>query len=70
MFFLSGKGCSEFPKRMLISIGILRTDEEIEILKKYGNDVPPGLLDRSKIAIRSKLQKLKEQGYTDGIKRV
>ena len=23
MFFLSGKGCSEFPKRMLISIGIL-----------------------------------------------
>ena len=24
MFFLSGKGCSEFPKRMLISIGILR----------------------------------------------
>ena len=46
------------------------TDEEIEILKKYGNDVPPGLLDRSKIAIRGKLQKLKEQGCTDGIKRV
>lgn len=27
MFFLSGKGCSEFPKRMLISIGILRINE-------------------------------------------
>lgn len=29
MFFLSGKGCSEFPKRMLISIGILSINEEI-----------------------------------------
>lgn len=27
MFFLSGKGCSEFPKRMLISIGILTLEE-------------------------------------------
>jgi hypothetical protein len=27
MFFLSGKGCSEFPKRMLISIGILNREQ-------------------------------------------
>lgn len=30
MFFLSGKGCSEFPKRMLISIGILSKNEDLE----------------------------------------
>ena len=48
----------------------LKVPTKNEILKKYGNDVPPGLLDRSKIAIRGKLQKLKEQGCTDGIKRV
>ena len=30
MFFLSGKGCSEFPKRMLISIGILNLNKELE----------------------------------------
>ena len=30
MFFLSGKGCSEFPKRMLISIGILIIRKDIE----------------------------------------
>ena len=30
MFFLSGKGCSEFPKRMLISIGILTPHELYE----------------------------------------
>ena len=32
MFFLSGKGCSEFPKRMLISIGILTI---LDALDKY-----------------------------------
>ena len=30
MFFLSGKGCSEFPKRMLISIGILKRAGQAE----------------------------------------
>ena len=33
MFFLSGKGCSEFPKRMLISIGILNTIVKVCELK-------------------------------------
>lgn len=38
MFFLSGKGCSEFPKRMLISIGILKQwkEQEEKILRESG----------------------------------
>lgn len=32
MFFLSGKGCSEFPKRMLISIGILNFNLECKAI--------------------------------------
>lgn len=35
MFFLSGKGCSEFPKRMLISIGILIQKVLAQIYASY-----------------------------------
>lgn len=35
MFFLSGKGCSEFPKRMLISIGILLQKVLAQIYASY-----------------------------------
>ena len=36
MFFLSGKGCSEFPKRMLISIGILNSLLKKGVIKVAG----------------------------------
>lgn len=54
MFFLSGKGCSEFPKRMLISIGILKqvggiTISREEALANYYEDIDEDELDGSDV---------------------
>lgn len=38
MFFLSGKGCSEFPKRMLISIGILTSFRKVTKKGAFPNE--------------------------------
>ena len=39
MFFFSGKGCSEFPKRMLISIGILKRNIHFVSAMRFQNEM-------------------------------